>query len=54
MCLGTESRYNFTSCGNNQHSAWVNNRWRMIPACNDSWTTYLRVYNPIEPNYPVP
>jgi hypothetical protein len=56
MCLGTESRYNYTSCGDNQHSAWAVrlNKWTMIPACNDSWTTYLRVYNPIEPNYAVP
>jgi hypothetical protein len=54
MCLGTESRYNYTSCGDNQHRAWVNNAWRSIPACNDAWTTHLRVYNPIEPNYPVP
>jgi hypothetical protein len=54
MCLGTEGRYNFTSCGDNHHSAWVNNSWRRIQACNDSWTTYLRVYNPIEPNYAVP
>jgi hypothetical protein len=57
MCRenASEKRYNYTSCGDNNHVAWNGTRWASVPACSDSWSVYLRMINPSPANYvPVP
>jgi hypothetical protein len=54
MCRHRDGRYNYTSCGDNRHQDWNGERWVSIPACSDSWTTYLTIYNPIPANFTPP
>lgn len=54
MCRHQDGRYNYTSCGDNSHHDWNGVRWVRIPACSDSWTTYLRIYNPVPANFTPP
>lgn len=54
MCRHNDGRYNYTSCGNNSHVGWNGLAWVRIPACWDSWTTRLWIYNPVPANYTPP
>lgn len=54
MCRHNDGRYNYTSCGDNRHFDWNGSAWITIPACNDSWTTHLQVYDPVPATFDVP
>jgi hypothetical protein len=54
MCRHNDGRYNYTSCGDNQHRDWDGSAWAFIPACGDGWTTYLKIFNPVPATFAPP
>lgn len=52
MCRHNDGRDNYTSCHDNKHFDWNGTDWVIIPACTDSWTTRLTVYDPVPANFP--